>query len=126
MAQLTICQAVPRVAARISSTTKPAMLNAKPMPWVMLLSSSSRVMRCERVFGMAFPFIFIVRLCGGDCNGETQASGDVAGSDGGAGFRSGGLQPGTIRAAFTGAIRSRCGHLSSGLDLGLRAHGSRK
>src|SRR5579862_630382 len=47
-AQLTICRAPPRKMANTSSTTKPAMLRTRPIPWVMLLANSSSCM-AERV-----------------------------------------------------------------------------
>src|SRR5215471_10480757 len=40
MAQLTTCHAVPRIAAKVTSSARPAMLNTSPMPWVRLLASS--------------------------------------------------------------------------------------
>src|SRR3990172_6593533 len=41
MAQLTMCQALPFSAASITSTTRPARLNASPMPCVTVLANSS-------------------------------------------------------------------------------------
>src|SRR5208283_3500256 len=41
MEQATMCHAVPRIAAKTRSTTKPATLSSNPMPWVVTLAISS-------------------------------------------------------------------------------------
>src|SRR6266849_6346123 len=45
MAHATMFQTVPRRAAKVTTTASPAMLRSKPVPWVMVLASSSTGMR---------------------------------------------------------------------------------
>src|SRR6266852_4236338 len=45
MAQATMFQTVPRRAAKVTRTARPAMLRSRPVPWVMVLASSSTGMR---------------------------------------------------------------------------------
>src|SRR3970040_282658 len=51
MAQLTMCQAVPFSAASTTITTRPARLNASPMPCVTVLANSSAKLS-DRIGGL--------------------------------------------------------------------------